>query len=85
MVKISLGRFFLVDVVGFAKREFIVCKSRKESTDFEPCSEKLHPWALFVTDDSDLRDEYFLADFTFIIWAKKVRGNIVLSLTAKNY
>ena len=55
--KKELGKHFLEVVMGL-EDEFIACKSGKESPDFEPRSERLYPWALFVTDKEDLRQEY---------------------------
>ena len=55
--KRELGKHFLEVVMGL-EDEFIACKSGKESPDFEPRSERLYPWALFVTDKEDLRQEY---------------------------
>ncbi len=48
--KKEIGKFFLEDVMGFTKGEFVSCKQGKETPDFEPRSEDLCPWALFITD-----------------------------------
>ena len=59
--KIELGRCFLEIVMGFGDHEFVACKPHKESPDFEPSSEDLYPWALFITDKKGvegLREEY---------------------------
>jgi len=57
--KEELGKQFL-EVVGL-KDEFVACRPDKESPDFEPRSEDLYPWVLFITDKKGvegLREEY---------------------------
>ena len=56
--KKEIGKLFLEDVMGFAKSEFVACKQGKETPDFEPRNEALYPWALFITDEEDLREEF---------------------------
>ena len=56
--KIELGRYFLEIVMGFAAHEFIAPEPAKESPDFIPQSEDYYPWAFFVTDEDDLREEF---------------------------
>ena len=56
--KKEIGKLFLEDVMGFAKSEFVACKQDKETPDFEPRNEALYPWALFITDEEDLREEF---------------------------
>lgn len=55
--KKELGKHFLEVVMGL-KGKFDYCKEEKESPDFEARNEELYPWALFVTDKEDLREEY---------------------------
>ena len=56
--KKEIGKFFLEDVMGFAKGEFVALKQGKELPDFEPRNEDLYPWVLFITDKEDLREEF---------------------------
>ena len=55
--KRELGKHFLEVVIGLEDK-FIACKPGNELPDFEPHDEELYPWALFVTDEKDLREEY---------------------------
>ena len=57
--KREVGTFFLETVVGFNKNEFIACTpSADEMPDFVPQSEDYYPWALFITDKADVREEF---------------------------
>ena len=55
--KKTLGKHFL-EIVMVIKDEFVACKPGKESPDFEPRNKELYPWAFFVTDKEDLREEF---------------------------
>ena len=44
--------------MGFAAHEFIATEPDEETPDFIPQSEDYYPWAFFITDKDDLREEF---------------------------
>ncbi|MDE3268676.1 MAG: DNA methyltransferase [Pseudomonadota bacterium] len=56
--KIELGKHFLEVVMGFTAHEFIAAEPNEETPDFIPQSEDYYPWAFFVADREDLREEF---------------------------